>query len=132
MGKVTGLAHIGVRALDMDAAKKFYIELLGFKLDAEVDMGGVKLAFLSNGNCLIELIWSENATEARGSGDIDHICVEVEGIDELADDIKAKGVSFDADVAYNEKLLCGVKNCFFRGPSNERIEMFDYMGKRPW
>ena len=40
----------------------------------------------------------------------------------------ARPVSFaDAQVMYNEKILGGIKNIFFDGPSGESIELFDYM-----
>ncbi len=125
MGKVTGLAHIGVKVKDIEASKKFYTELLGFQIDDENDLGRVKLAFLSNGNCLIELISADSVPSEPGQ--IDHICVEVEGIDELVAELKGKGIAFDGDVSYSAAIRGGIKNIFFKGPDGERIEFFDYM-----
>lgn len=127
MGKVTGLAHIGVVVKDVEVSKKFYMENLGFKLDDENDLGRVKLAFISNGNCLIELICHATPHEISGVPVVDHICMEVEGIDELVDDLKAKGIEFEGPVSYSAAIRGGVKNVFFRGPDSERIEFFQYM-----
>lgn len=125
MGKVTGLAHIGVKVKDIEASTKFYTELLGFQIDDENDLGRVKLVFLSNGNCLIELISADSVPEVPGQ--IDHICMEVEGIDELVAELKEKGLVFDGEVSYGAAIRGGIKNIFFKGPDGERIEFFDYM-----
>lgn len=125
MGKVTGLAHIGVKVKDIEASKKFYTELLGFQIDDENDLGRVKLVFLSNGNCLIELISADVVPEMPGQ--IDHICMEVEGIDALVAELKQKGLVFDGEVSYGAAIRGGIKNIFFKGPDGERIEFFDYM-----
>lgn len=125
MGKVTGLAHIGVKVKDLEASKKFYVDLLGFQIDDENDLGQVQLAFLSNGNCLIELIRADSVPELPGQ--IDHICMEVEGIDDLVAELKAKGIAFDGDISYSAVIRGGIKNIFFEGPDGERIEFFDYM-----
>lgn len=127
MGKVTGLAHIGVYVKDLEASKKFYMDYLGFKLDAENDLGRVKLGFVSNGSCLIELIQPAEAKEISGVAVVDHICMEVEGIEELYADLEAKGVKFEGPVSYNAAIRGGVKNCFFPGPDGERIEFFQYV-----
>ena len=125
MGKVTGLAHIGVKVKDIEASKKFYTELLGFQIDDENDLGRVKLVFLSNGNCLIELISADVVPEMPGQ--IDHICMEVEGIDALVAELKQNGLVFDGEVSYGAAIRGGIKNIFFKGPDGERIEFFDYM-----
>jgi catechol 2,3-dioxygenase-like lactoylglutathione lyase family enzyme len=125
MGKVTGLAHIGVKVRDIEVSKKFYVDMLGFKVDEENDLGRLKLVFLSNGNCLIELISSDVVPEAPGQ--IDHICVEVTGIDELVAELKEKGLVFDGEVSYGAAIRGGIKNIFFKGPDGERIEFFDYL-----
>lgn len=126
MGKVTGLAHIGVYVKDLEVSKKFYMENLGFKLDDENDLGRVKLGFISNGNCLIELIQPAEPKEICGVAVVDHICMEVTGIEELYADLEAKGVKFEGPVSYSAAICGGVKNCFFPGPDGERIEFFQY------
>jgi catechol 2,3-dioxygenase-like lactoylglutathione lyase family enzyme len=125
MGKVTGLAHIGVKVKDIEASKRFYTDYLGFAIDGEDDLGHVKLAFLSNGNCLIELISADSVPTAPGQ--IDHICMEVEGIDSLVSSLKEKGLQFEGEVSFSAAIRGGIKNIFFRGPDGERIEFFDYL-----
>lgn len=126
MGKVTGLAHIGVIVKDLETSKKFYMDNLGFKLDDENDLGRVKLAFISNGTCLIELICYPEPKEISGAGVVDHICMEVEGIDEIVDELKARGINFEGPVGMSTQIRGGIKNVFFSGPDGERIEFFEY------
>ena len=48
-GKITGLAHIGIKVRDMDASLKFYTETLGFQLTHKQQNGATILAFLNIG-----------------------------------------------------------------------------------
>ncbi len=127
--KLTGLAHIGIFTADVDKSVAFY-ESLGFHKDAESNPGP-RLVFMSLGTCLLELIQPTNPAELdrrTPDGWIGHICIECTHIDDVVADFKARGiVPQDAQVGYSEKILGGIKNIFFDGPSGESIELFDYM-----
>ncbi|MBQ8952854.1 MAG: VOC family protein [Clostridia bacterium] len=128
-GKITGLAHIGVKVKDIDASIKFYTEVLGFELTHKQKSGTSILAFLNIGTCLLELIQSA-VYEERTPGQVDHIAVEVKGIEALVEDLRAKGVHFLADeINVAPGLLDGVKNIFFTGPDGERFEFFEYYNR---
>ena len=128
-GKITGLAHIGIKVRDMDASLKFYTETLGFQLTHKQQNGATILAFLNIGTCLLELIQSP-VYEERTPGQIDHIAVEVKGIEALVEDLRAKGVPFLAEnINLAPGLLDGVKNIFFTGPDGERFEFFEYYNR---
>ena len=128
-GKITGLAHIGIKVKDMDASLRFYTEVLGFELTHKQQSGTSILAFLNIGTCLLELIQSA-VYEERTPGQVDHIAVEVKGIEALVDDLRAKGVHFLADeINVAPGLLDGVKNIFFTGPDGERFEFFEYTNR---
>lgn len=127
--KLTGLAHIGIFTADIDKSVEFY-KSLGFTVDAD-SCPGPKLVFMSLGTCLIELICPPDASalaKRNADGWIGHICIEAKHIDDVVADFKAKGIiPAEAQVSYNEKILGGVKNIFFDGPSGESIELFDYL-----
>lgn len=127
MGKVKGLAHIGVKVKDIEVSKKFYTEMLGFTVDNENSFGNTKLAFLSCGTCLLELICSDPEFKGEGTPVVDHICVEVEDIEGLVAELEGKGIVFDGKVGFSAAILGGIKNIFFKGPDAERIEFFEYM-----
>lgn len=123
-GIIKGLAHIGIFVKDMDASVKFYRDMLGFTVTDEYQMGS-RLVFCSIGTCLLELIQPKEYTP-RVPGQVDHIAVEVENIEDLCDELRAKGVSIPGKIDFNADLLGGVKNVFFEGPDGERIEFFEY------
>ena len=129
MGKAIGLAHIGVFVSDMERSMKFYMDNLGFESQGIDDLGATKIGFLKNGGCIIELVCHETYSNPPTRGIIDHICLEVTGIEELVEELKAKGVAMenDASVGYSDKIRGGVKNIFFRGPDGERIELMEFV-----
>lgn len=119
MGHITGLAHIGIYVNNMDESMDFY-KRLGFTADREEDIG-VKLAFLSAGTCLIELI---EKPHERSAGVVDHIALEVDDIEAAVADAGKKGITIDGAVRVS--ALGGIRNVFFYGPDGERLEFFEY------
>ena len=128
MGKAIGLAHIGVFVSNMERSMKFYMDNLNFESQGIDDLGATKIGFLKNGGCIIELVCHETYSNPPTRGIIDHICLEVEDIDGLVADLKAKGIAMETEaVGYSDKIRGGVKNIFFRGPDGERIELMEFV-----
>jgi len=121
---IKGLAHIGIMVKDMDVSVDFY-KRLGFTLD-NVENIHVKLAFLSAGSCLIELI--EVKDLERGAGIVDHVAMVVEDIDKAIEAAVANGIEIDAGTVSSVGILGGIRNVFFVGPDGERLEFFEYCG----
>lgn len=109
-----GVDHVGVVVKDLDAAVKFYSEVLGFKLESVhiLTEQKVKIAFLlCGGDTRIELIeplggdtLPANFLETCGEG-IHHVAIRVRGIESILEDFKRKGVFF-----FGEKPRIGVKD----------------------
>lgn len=100
MFNVLKLDHIGIAVKDMEAAKKFYIEVLGMKVQGEevVEQQKVKVCFIPSGDSEIELLESTSPEgpiakfiEKNGEG-IQHIAFRVDNIENALADLKAKGV----------------------------------------
>ncbi len=129
MGKAIGLAHIGVFVSNIENSIKFYTDNLGFAFEGIDDLGATKIGFLRNGGCIIELVCHETYSNPPTRGIVDHICLEVTGIEELVEELKAKGIAMenDSSVGFSDKIRGGVKNIFFRGPDGERIELMEYV-----
>ena len=122
-GKITGLAHIGVFVKDIERSIDFY-KRLGFTLDKE-EQPGIRLAFLSSGNCLIELI-EQKELPTRTAGSVDHVAMIVDDIDAAIKNAKAQDIEIDASQVNSVDVLGGIKNVFFEGPDGERLEFFEY------
>lgn len=126
-GRVIGLAHIGVYVTDISRSMTYYEKVLDFecyeKVDIEDPSGVIKLAFLRNGSCVIELVQKHNATQKQ-DGPVAHIAMEVDDIDAAMANLKAKGVIFETNEAVLlPSLFKGVKIAFFRGPDGEHLEI---------
>jgi hypothetical protein len=85
---------------------------------------GIRLAFLSAGSCLIELV--EQPGE-RAAGVVDHVAVVVDDIEAAIKRANANGIAIDAAAVQSVNILGGIKNVFFDGPDGERLEFFEYL-----
>ncbi|BBB32364.1 methylmalonyl-CoA/ethylmalonyl-CoA epimerase [Thermotomaculum hydrothermale] len=101
--------HIGIAVNSIEEAKAFY-EALGLVIShiEVVDEQGVKTAFLKVGESNIELLEPINESspvykflQKRGKG-IHHIAINVEGIENVLERLKGKGVRL-----INEKPVKG-------------------------
>jgi methylmalonyl-CoA epimerase len=90
--------HIGIAVTDLEAAKVFYEESLGLKVEREETLGEMKIAFIPVGEVNLELI--ESTTQEgviakyiakRGEG-IHHISYEVEDVGGCLRQLKDQGV----------------------------------------
>lgn len=109
MFKVTRVDHIGIAVKDLDAAKKFYEEVLGLKSagDEVVEQQKVKVCFFPCGDSELELLESTSPDgpiakyiEKNGEG-VQHIALRVDNIENALADLKEKGVRLiDAEPRY--------------------------------
>jgi len=100
MPGIKRLDHIAIVVDDIQNALGFWEEALGLSLThiAEVTEQKSVIAILPTGECDVELVkpTTEDSgvarfLEKRGPG-MHHICFEVDGIEEILDELKAKGV----------------------------------------
>ena len=100
MAEIIKLNHIGIIVENIESALPFWQDALGLKLDhtEETPTQTAKIAFLPVGESDVELVQPTGADSGmakflaeRGPG-IHHICFEVDDIDDLLVQLKAKGV----------------------------------------
>lgn len=131
MSNYIGLAHIGVYTKDLEASVAFY-KKLGFTLENKRE-GATAIAFMVLGGLTMELICPEDQAKVDQTpkdGIIAHVALEVKHIEDVVAELKEEGiVEKDAKVNTMPDFLDGVKNIFFRGPSEEYIELFDYYNR---
>lgn len=127
MGKIVGLNHIGLFIKDRERSKKFYKEVLGFECIFEFTADdGAKIAFIRNGDCVIELVEFPEPKE-RVDGWFDHVAMRVENIEEVVAELREKGIEFDSeDIVSSPKCFPnGSKYILFRGPDGEHLEVME-------
>ena len=122
---VKGLAHIGIMTDDAKGCAQFYIDNLDFRPFYSYQLGDLVLEFVECGGMVLEFV---QAGACDHAGVVNHIAIEVQGIEKLVEELRAKGIVFETEeIAKMPSFFPdGVKNIFFTGPAGERVELFDY------
>ena len=98
--KVKRVNHIAIAVEKLEPAIDFWQDVLGIKLDHIEDIPSQKarVAFLPVGGSEVELVQptvDDSGTakfiRERGPG-MHHLCLEVEGLDEMLEEMKTKGI----------------------------------------
>lgn len=98
--KIKRIEHVGVVVRDVEKSRKLWEECFGIPLSGveEFKERPVKLALYPVGESMVELIAGTTPDSkhaklvAEGKGGLNHICFEVEDIDEALSELKAKGI----------------------------------------
>ncbi len=96
--KIKRIEHVGVVVKDTAASRRLWEDCFGIPLGGEEENEKRKLALYYVGGSMVELIAGKGADSkhqrmvAEGKGGLNHICFEVENIDEALAELKAKGV----------------------------------------
>ena len=98
--KIKRIEHVGVVVRNLDASRKLWEDVFGIKLDKTEHTPGRphKLALYPVGESMVELL-AGIAPDSKfakmcddGKAGINHICFEVENIDEALAELKAKNI----------------------------------------
>ncbi len=100
MPHIKRIHHLAIAVQDMEAGLQFWQQALGLELGErrQVPMEGAEIAFFHLEGGEIELVRPtepdsglQRFLEKRGPG-MHHVCLEVEGLDALLEQLKAQGV----------------------------------------
>ena len=122
------LHHIAIICKDYEKSKRFYTEILGFKIEQEIyraERQSYKLDLSINGNYLIELFSFPNPPERPSRPEatgLRHIAFEVENIENCiqiltADNIVSEPIRIDE---FTNKRFT-----FLNDPDNLPIELYE-------
>ena len=96
--KIKRIEHVGVVVRDVEASRKLWEECFGIPLGSTEADERRRLALYPIGESMVELISGTTPDSkhqrmvAEGKGGLNHICFEVEDIDEALAELKAKGI----------------------------------------
>lgn len=98
--KIKRIEHVGVVVRDVEASRRLWEGCFGIPLGSVEDnpVRPVRLALYPIGESMVELIAGTTPDSrharmvAEGKGGLNHICFEVEDIDEALAELRAKGV----------------------------------------
>lgn len=97
--KIKRIEHVGVVVRDTEASRRLWEDCFGIKLASEEANAIRKLALFPVGESMVELICGTTPDSrhakmvAEGKGGLNHICFEVESIDQALAELKAKGIA---------------------------------------
>jgi lactoylglutathione lyase len=120
--KILGVAHIAVFVSDLEKARGFYRDLLGFDepFTLPAKDGPVEIAFVKiNDRQWIELFNRPTA----GEGQLNHIALYTDSADGMRDYLASRGVSVPAKVG---KGRTGNKNFTITDPDGHTVEIVEY------
>ena len=123
------LHHIAIICKDYEKSKRFYTEILGFKIEQEIyreERESYKLDLSISGNYLIELFSFPNPPERLSRPEatgLRHIAFEVENIENCIQILTANNIESEPiriDEFTNKKFT------FLSDPDNLPIELYEY------
>lgn len=116
-----GLRHLALNVRDIEAMKRFYVDLLGFAVEWEPDAENV---YLTSGSDNLAL--HRSTALAAGPGVLDHLGVivrQAEDVDRWAAFLERQGVSLDARPRTHRD---GARSCYLRDPEGNRIQIIHH------
>ncbi len=113
--------HLNITVVNLEQAKKWYVEMLDFEITGEFQSAdGMKAVFLTNGEETYEIF--EDTTLEKSV--IDHIAYQSDNLQADYDFFKKKGANFITDGIQHAEWIFenGVDYFFILSPTNEKIE----------
>jgi catechol 2,3-dioxygenase-like lactoylglutathione lyase family enzyme len=126
----SGLRHLALHARDLDAMKRFYVEVLGFAIEWEPDADNI---YLSSG--IDNLALHRSASSAAGQAPtaerpatsaLDHFGLIVrspEEVDRWAAFLDSQGVTLAAKPRTHRD---GARSCYFKDPDGNSIQIIHH------
>jgi catechol 2,3-dioxygenase-like lactoylglutathione lyase family enzyme len=127
------LGHAAFTVENMEKSMNFYCNVLGCKhvFDLNDKEGNPYIVYLKvvSGQ-FIELFYggNKNVTIDRNTIGFSHICLEVDDIHQIADQIKGHGISLDVEPKLG---IDGNWQCWVKDPDGNRLEFMQLMPGTP-
>ncbi len=126
MATIKKINHIAIAVADIDSSLGFWRDALGLKVDhiEDVPSQKSKVVFIPVGDSEVELVNPTSADSGvakfieKSGGGLHHLCFEVDDIDEMLVDLKAKGVRLINETALE---LPGRKMAFVHPKSTNGV-----------
>ena len=121
---IKGIHHISMKCettVELEKAKSFYLNLLGFSLVREWPAG----IMIDSGNGLIEIFC--NGAGVRETGAIRHVAFATDNVDCMVKKIRAAGYEVfkePNDIEIPSEPVFRARMAFCFGPLGEQIEFF--------
>ena len=124
MIKVKQVAHVCIFAHDLEETRAFYRDVLGLDTAFNFLRDGAVFGFYLNagGRSHVE-VFQKTDTRFDESNQINHLCLEVESIDDAIAHAQSVGV----EPTRPKKIGCdNTYQCWLTDPNGVKIELFEY------
>ena len=121
---IKGIGHLALTVENMDKSLEFYCDILGFERAFEIrdneNQPWIEYIKVAPGQ-FIELFYGglSKQLEERNQIGFNHICLEVNDINEIANHIKMKGLTLDVEPTKGKD---NNYQCWIKDPDGNRIE----------
>lgn len=133
---LNGFQHLGIPVVNIETAKDWYIQKLGFEVIhepvIETPDGVIKLSFIQKKDIVLEFyqLLGEALEEVRGRkhGHIDHFAIDVLDVNAATEEMLSKGAKFDpgtpdGPVGIPQFWSKGVEYLFLDAANGEKVEL---------
>jgi catechol 2,3-dioxygenase-like lactoylglutathione lyase family enzyme len=127
-----GLRHLALRVHDLDAMKRFYVDVLGFTIEWEPDADNI---YLTSGIDNLALhrapemmlpVEDDSPALPRPAGALDHLGLIVrtaDDVDRWAAFLASRGVAIAAAPRTHRD---GARSCYFRDPDGNSVQIIHH------
>jgi glyoxylase I family protein len=122
--KVRQIAHVCIFAHDLDETRRFYEEVLGLDIAFNFLRDGKVFGFYLNagGRTHVE-VFRKDGTAFAETDQINHLCLEVESIDNAIAHFRSLGVE---PTRPKKKGCDDTFQCWLTDPNGVKVEIFEY------
>jgi glyoxylase I family protein len=121
--EVLELDHVVLRVRDQAASQRFYMTVLGLRLDHVNERA--QLVQLRAGRHLIDLLPLAPGETAGASARMDHVCLSVrcDDLGQAAAWLRRQGVTVEGDIVTRRGAFGDGSSLYIRDPDGYRIEL---------
>ncbi len=121
-----GLHHVALNVRDLPVMKRFYVEVMGFRIEWEPDGDNVYLTSGSDNLALHRAASAPSGGDQRGFEALDHLGLIVSAladVDAWAAYLEERGVAIEARPRTHRD---GARSLYLRDPESNRLQIIDH------
>lgn len=129
MSGIYGIHHVCIYTPDIEKSIKFYEDIMSFHIIGRETCDFGEYAMLKLNDSRLELIQpNEQSEDTFGNkGSITHIGLAVKGIDDVWENLRAKGIPLlSEEIEDDDAPMGGLRVIQLLGPSQEHINLYEW------
>jgi catechol 2,3-dioxygenase-like lactoylglutathione lyase family enzyme len=122
--RIVGLNHVHIVCSDLPASERWFVDGLGAELVERRESRGMPTVELSLAGVRVLLRSGERLTGGEAGFGLDHLALDVAGVDALVEQLQARGV----EIARGPQDSPRNRVAFIRGPDDLVVELVQPAG----